>query len=1526
MEYKDIEKLIYSPEKDVLPSSEYVIYNPFYRQKVLRRISDLKTLHDKNELSEYPIGSIVHLVDDNLMMTKPIVFVPDTEGYAMSRLPLKKFIYHITTPVEQRWAHLQETFILPQTGVNATLLNYRRKNQHFMRTCMKLDEIPNEKRANVQSFISYASLYRARIFGLLRNVRRFNYVMTNVINGIALFPDRLHFIPIPVGTRQFDRSMYLKTFKRYDKVTIRYPDDPWWLFCMHLVGFLHGAKTDSLFEAIPKNMWSKIHFVLYSETKMVILRLDHLKEFNGDKDTILIRFITLLNSLAASSVIPTDTPMQDAPISHDTTVDESLPPAVAADVPFGEEETHAKIISTQKTLSGNTVAHEEPSQIHEEGRDITHTDNIAGRTENEPQSNSSTEVPPPIGKETVKEKLPIVRTTPEVPLADTQRKIDRILDEGSPRRIKAIVSPLTIDDDWLEILPEKITDNTNNAPEFKVERTKEEQEEFEKQTTKKIDTAAEECINRHTELTTAQKQWAEKKSQAYKEVKIGDKTVKEILDKSVDTSINEDHIAGLDNDVVDTSMLDSSISKFGKDYNEKLFTKDMVSVVSSFNKVGMFMTDFKAEDCSDSLNNSTKYKVSYEDINHKKHTINFILPDVDDRGYCYVNGTYKILKKQRVPLPICKVSATRVTLNSDYNKYLVERNTQVAHSFLNYIDRIVSKYPEIISCTLGSHKYPSKLLPYEYTALSSKYSKISINNKAKKDTAWEFNFELEKISEVLDELNLSKDDKETILATQEDAKATWCGYSKATRNALFFELNGTVIIKNLDDDHQTRTTFIDFLSSITDDDSNPLSEWTDFKLLNTTVPTIIALCYRYGLSDILTYTKTAYRLYDKGARFTRKASDVIIKFADKTLVIPRAPLTVSLLFAGLNWVDLKQVQMEQLDSKDIYYDLLGDKGISVHNLKGIDNYFDYFVDPITADVLNQMKEPVDAKGLLVRATQLLATEDHKPAASSTNFRYRSYERINSAIYKVLARAHSTYVNKSVGATHKFSISDYEIKQLITQDQLVENVDFINPINDIKYDAEYSHSGFGGRQSIDTFMVDDRQFPDDGVGIISEATIDSSKTAYAASMTVDPTMVNLRGMTMTRPRKDLKPTQVLSPTAILVPGVTQDDGKRANFVNIHLSHYVNTKVMEPYRVRTGYGKIVAHRTKPPFAYCAEEDGKVLSVDEDTKVLKVQYKSGKCVAVSYGEEYDKNGGGGFYCTQKSVVNGYKANDTVKKGDVLVYNENFFTPDPYSKQVDWNIGATANVAFIEQNHTLDDGNAISASLAEKLAFNPVHVRDVVLKTNTTIHKIANIGDVVKNTDPILMFDTSAMEDDMFGSLGDDSAELLAKLNRQTPKAKFTGKIVKIDAFFKCDTTKLSPSLKKIIDQIQKRFNARAQSAKGSANESTFNHQLQIKYTDRIGITDIDDDTVILRFYIQQDMGMDIGSKLEILSSLKTVCSNISPTDWATDDPNVNVQMMYSEIGVNNRIINSPKICGITAAVMEKLEKDILKDYFGE
>ena len=377
------------------------------------------------------------------------------------------------------------------------------------------------------------------------------------------------------------------------------------------------------------------------------------------------------------------------------------------------------------------------------------------------------------------------------------------------------------------------------------------------------------------------------------------------------------------------------------------------------------------------------------------------------------------------------------------------------------------------------------------------------------------------------------------------------------------------------------------------------------------------------------------------------------------------------------------------------------------------------------------------------------------------------------------------------------------------------------------------------------------------------------------------------------------------------------------VSIHLSHYLPTEKSCVSRLRTGYEKIVAHRTKPPFAYAAEADGVIQSIDYDAKVMKVEYKD-RIVAISFGDEYTKNGGGGFYCTQNIVINGFKQGDKVKRGDIIIYNDRFFTPDPYSKQVQWNIGVLKDVVLIDTNETLDDSCVMDKELAEDLKFNPVHVRDIVLRKKTTIHKYAAIGTALKSIDPLMIFDQSELSEDMFGGLDEDAINTLGRVNKRTPKAKFTGKIVALDAFYRGSIQEMSPSVRGLVSLINKiKYNKR-QAAAGAENEGNYPPAQNITQTDRIGLTTLDDDTVIIRFYIQQDMAMNGGDKVEFDSSLKSVCTGISDYSWESEDGKLVGHALFSSIGIDNRIINSPKISGMCNKILETAEKQILDMYF--
>ena len=170
---------------------------------------------------------------------------------------------------------------------------------------------------------------------------------------------------------------------------------------------------------------------------------------------------------------------------------------------------------------------------------------------------------------------------------------------------------------------------------------------------------------------------------------------------------------------------------------------------------------------------------------------------------------------------------------------------------------------------------------------------------------------------------------------------------------------------------------------------------------------------------------------------------------------------------------------------------------------------------------------------------MLTTSEHKEEASASNFRFRGVEQMTGIVYNEMARAFATYKNRGRGATNKFSIKDYQIKQRIAKEQLTENVSVINPIHDIKTYSKFSNAGSGGRSN-DTFMIADRQFTRDQIGVVSEATVDNGKTGMNASLPANPIIVNERGMIQSIPTDQLEPENILSIVSLLMPCATNDD--------------------------------------------------------------------------------------------------------------------------------------------------------------------------------------------------------------------------------------------------------------------------------------------------------------------------------------------------------------------------------------------------
>jgi len=1428
---------------------------PLFRRKfVTFRIGQFNKLHDISELIELPHMAIYHCLDRFQMLDNRSDMGPALDNPFINMNQYKMFICNIIMPPKDPeptdiCEYTLTKMILTNAGVMQKLQDFKRR---MTPRVLWTDDIRNfPARAGIIPIVNYNPLFRARVMGIRRKVRFMNFLWAMILNQIAKAPDKQHFIHVPIESLQFEKKDFVRAFKKYDRVATKYPEVSTYLFLAHFYSILNKRMV------LPKRGM----------------------EFEDAEDGV-----------------------------------EALMPDPAD---YDPELTHKELLTGLSSYMWNGVEDQVALEALKDGEN--------------PYTVSIFEHIPPKLFENINFILTCGKKFVIYNLRDLKelnasggalmriiRHVNMLAAEGVPQELNPVTEEPAMVAESVTTVDE--TGEIPNQPSFTVPMSLEEREQaFDQDLAdldnldKIIEEATVKSRERAKPLTPAQKEHVKVIGKAYKKLTINGKTFEQLLTEVPDDELKmpEVDIDSTEDGSIPKSATRSSTTALDITYIKKAMDRDIAGILTSFNKQGMFLVDFKETVETDELNEKTTYVADYEDVNHKKHKIKFSLPKVDERGRFKSNGSLKVMKKQRVSNPICKVSDTRVTLNSNYNKVLVERNTNVAHNFMDWFRMACDKAKTNgfrITLTHSAYKFPNKPYPFELTEIGTKFSKVEFTDGLL------FTHVPDRATAIPKNVVLKVNDLEK-------DNGYWFGYRNDDH--FFLSVTGQVVVKNLKTGEEPLYgAFEDFFAWLTGVEFRHITEYCDMTILNGKMPVILPLGYKYGLTDMLKYTGTDYEVFDSGARFERRASDIIIKFKDKNLVIHRTPRNNALIFGGLSIYDFSNWMLEDMDEKDVYYEMLIQKKLRPNLIKGIDALFRLFIDPVTRDVLREIREPTDIRDLILRAVTMLTTTEHLPAASSVNFRFRGVEQMTGILYNEMAKAFATYQNRSVGATNKFSMKDFQIRQRIEQDQLSENVSIINPLDDIKNTSAFSNAGSGGRSG-ETFRIPDRQFTEDSVGIVSEATVDNGKVGFNATLPANPLFANVRGMVTDIDKSTLKPENMLSFTSLVMPGCTNDDSKRANFASIQSSHVVPIKESSVSRVRTGFEELVAQRTQPPFAYAARDDGTITNVDKKAGVLTIRYKNGERVCLSFGTEFTNNSANGFYVDQEVTLNGFRQGDKFKRGDILTYNKQFFQSDPYSKQVRWKIGVDAKVAILDAGGTIEDASILTQPLCDRMIFNPTHVREVVLTIDTNVHKCVQIGEDIVSTEPLMVWDQSAMD---WGDNGDEElAAVLSDLNKNSAKAEYTGTIAQVDVLYKSPISAMSSSMQKLVKAFIEKKNARAAVAATCSNSSSYQSSKPLTATDKVGIVELTPDTVIFRFYIKQNKGMSAGDKLFFDNCLKSVCSQVYPESIMTEDGQ-RVDAATSGRGILARIINSPFTVGMANSVLEKLEQNVLDVYDGK
>lgn len=583
---------------------------------------------------------------------------------------------------------------------------------------------------------------------------------------------------------------------------------------------------------------------------------------------------------------------------------------------------------------------------------------------------------------------------------------------------------------------------------------------------------------------------------------------------------NNNKITKISDVVMDKNMANMSVKSLDKDYLDKLYHKDITNVIYNLQKTNVVIKSHTVDIENSALGNYEYHRLELMPIDGAPSTVVFKIPVINGDGSFEAGSVKYMMRKQRVDLPLRKISPTKVSLVSYYGKNFVELSRMKSNNSIEYIvKQIYKQYQDkkITKLAPGDVYDNYFKSPYIYSALSNRFKSLE------KDT-FKLIFDKEQLKTDIGEDRLSKLKLKDHIA---------CGLDTID--------NSIIVIDNNNEFYKVTNNNLSSLGDIYDlldiNKAKAPIDFAEFRVFDKYIPVGIILGYLIGFNNLLRLLDVKYQKIENKEDITSNL--LVIKFMDGLYGFDKRNTTAIKIIAGLleHEKTLKTINLADLNNKDTYFILFEEKNITSVYINEIELTNELFIDPITESILKSMNEPTTFAGLLIRATELLDEYTYPDSQDFTQMRIRGYERIAGFIYKELSRSIKTFKNKNINGRSKIDLGPYDVWNSILKDNSIKLIEDINPIQDLKERDIVTYVGEGGRNK-DAIQKEARSFHRSDYGVISEATVDSADVAVNAYLTANPNVSNLRGLVdMT---EDGNTVSVLSTSANLAPFSVMDD--------------------------------------------------------------------------------------------------------------------------------------------------------------------------------------------------------------------------------------------------------------------------------------------------------------------------------------------------------------------------------------------------
>lgn len=942
--------------------------------------------------------------------------------------------------------------------------------------------------------------------------------------------------------------------------------------------------------------------------------------------------------------------------------------------------------------------------------------------------------------------------------------------------------------------------------------------------------------------------------------------------KPEDYILDDDLRAPIDERIITKEEAKSTISNFHKSYVNKVMDKHISAVALSFTPAGYILSDFSVTQKVDAINNNRLLKMTILPVHGKQTTFEFPIPNIADDGKFMADGITYSMDTQRIDAPIRKTGVGSSALTSYYGKLFVSRSSKAVDSWSRWVNNKVSAMAlnttdtRIINSQRGTNLLPKIRLPRMYSALLPTITRF---RSKQIDFYFDYNNRLSVLGEKA--------------KLGEKAGKVCCG--KLGDQYVYMDMSNNL--------YKGNELIGDLITYIGGPWGKEPTDMAVVKMAGKHIPVGLILGSYLGVDGLIKLTKAKTRRVPSNTQSPLKPNEMVLTFKDEKIFIDKSNPIASMLFAGYASIkdQLKIYRVSDLNRKEMYTPLMLDMGISQYAAKEMETMKELFIDPMTKDALIAMKEPTEFIPLLVRAVELIVTDEHPDETDPMFQRLRGYERIPGFIYAAILRAIKQHKNVPGRGSARLDISNFQIWQDMTGDSSTQLVQESNPIHNLKEQEAITLSGAGGR-SARTLVKRSRKYHNNDLGIISESTPDSAKVAIRTFATPNAKIKSTLGFMGEWDKENDNTTSLLSTTSLLLPASHHDDPKRANLASVQQSAMVPARGYTTMPYSTGYDRVIATRVGDNFALSAKLQGEVIKVSSKRIVVRYsdESKDGANLGIKHGSV------AGEYVAHKMFTD-LKKGDKFAKGDLIAWDEYFFERDIFNhNNLVMLTGVPAVIALAETNDTLEDGSAISEELGIKLTTTMTKRKTFLLRFDQSLSNVLNVGDEVEYATPLLTISNSDIEEEVSRA----ALAVLSKLSSASPKAGFSGTITKMDLIYMGNTDDMSSSLKDLAIAFDK-HKASEKTELGGPRASTN----QVSNSMFFGGERIEQDTLAISFYIDEEFASGVGDKTVFGNQLKTIHGRVMSGVNETES-GIPLDALFGLRSVFARIVGSSFIAG--------------------